>query len=364
MDPATASQNDLVILPPNRVWRTYSGGKTLDALAGQAVPADSHFAEDWIGSVTRAVNPGRADIVEGVSKVRMGSATFDFAELLASDPTFYLGADHVARHGVSPMLLVKFLDSAIRLHFQCHPSNEFARLRLNSPSGKTEAYHILGVREEVSDPFIYVGFQRPPTAAELRAMVVHQDMAALEACFDKIPVTIGDTFIIPGGVPHALGEGVFMIEIQEPTDFAVRFEFERGGFVLPEVARFMGRDVDFGLSVVDRTAYRREDIETSFRCHPKQRQAISASSWRETLIGPAQTPCFRVQQTHVHDACEREDDTFSINIVTAGELEVRSGAQTHHLRTYDKFFCPAGLAPLALNPTSDSAQILECFPPH
>ena len=262
------------------------------------------------------------------------------------------------------MLLVKFLDSAIRLNFQCHPSNEFARRVLNSPSGKTEAYHILGVRDDITDPFIYVGFQRPPSPGKLRDIVAQQDMSALEACFDKIPVRSGDTFIIPGGVPHALGEGVFMIEIQEPTDFAVRFEFERAGFVLPEVARFMGRDIDFGLSVVDRTAYSMADIESSFRCRGHDRLAISAASWRETLIGPKQTPCFSVRTTRVADTCRRVDDTFSINIVTAGTLDVRVGDKTHHLQTYDKFFCPAGLAPLDLTPTSESARILECLPPN
>lgn len=364
MDPVNSLQNELVILPPNRVWRTYPGGATLDQLAGKPTPQDSHFAEDWIGSVTRAVNPGREEISEGISPVQVGSKTIDFAELLATDPEYFLGSTHLSRHGPSPMLLVKFLDSAIRLHFQCHPSTEFARRVLNSPSGKTEAYHILGVRDGITDPFIYVGFQRPPSPDQMRTMVEQQDMAGLEACFDKIPVGPGDTFIIPGGTPHALGEGVFMIEIQEPTDFAIRFEFERAGFVLPEVARFMGRDIDFGLSMVDRTAYSMADIDAKFRCRAHARQSISDASWRETLIGPDQTACFRVAKTHVHDPCRRIDDTFSINIVTAGELEIQVGGKTHHLRTYDKFFCPAGLAPLALTPTSGSAQILECFPPN
>lgn len=358
------THDQLVILPPNRVWRTYPGGATLDRLAGQDVPEDSHFSEDWIGSVTRAVNPGRAEHLEGISTVQLGEDQFEFDALLKTDPDYFLGTEHVAKHGISPMLLVKFLDSAIRLHFQCHPTNEFARRVLNSPSGKTEAYHILGVRDGITDPFIYVGFQRPPTEDQLRTMVVDQDMTALESCFDKIPVQPGDTFIIPGGTPHALGEGVFMIEIQEPTDFAVRLEFERAGFVLPEVARFMGRDVDFGLSMIDRQAYPLADLDTNFRCQPHDRKSLSAGSWRETLIGPDQTPCFRVQQTHVHDACQRADETFSINIVTEGELDVQAGETTHRLKTYDKFFCPAGLPPLALNPTTGSAKILECFPPN
>jgi len=35
---------------------------------------------------------------------------------------------------------------------------------------------------------------------------------------------------IPGGILHAIGEGIFMVEIMEPSDLAVRFEFERAGY--------------------------------------------------------------------------------------------------------------------------------------
>jgi hypothetical protein len=40
-----------------------------------------------------------------------------------------------------------------------------------------------------------------------------------------------------------------ILDIMEPTDFVVRIEFERGGCVLPEEARFMNRDIDFALSM-------------------------------------------------------------------------------------------------------------------
>lgn len=58
-------RGQLVLLPPNRVWRTYPGGRTLDELAGAPAPADTHLAEDWIASTTRAVNPGRDLPAEG-----------------------------------------------------------------------------------------------------------------------------------------------------------------------------------------------------------------------------------------------------------------------------------------------------------
>ncbi|MBA4136234.1 MAG: hypothetical protein C0518_02825 [Opitutus sp.] len=356
-------RGQLILLPQNRIWRTYTGGATLDRIAGKAQPEDTHYAEDWIGSVTRSVIPGREHINEGVSPVVVGGETHDFRALIDSDPEYFLGAAHLAKHGRSPMLLVKFLDSAIRLHFQCHPSREFAQQFLNSPSGKTEAYHILGVRDGITEPYFYMGFQNPPSPAELKHMIETQDVAAMERCFEKIIVQPGDTFLIPGGFPHALGEGVFMIEIQEPTDFAVRYEFDRGGYVLPEAARFMNRGLDFALSLINFNRYPREVIERDYRCRPQARRALSELSWQETLIGPAQTPCFRVCKTQLRDTVTKTEDSFYLGIVTDGACTLDVNGRLHHLKRYDKFFCPAGLGPVLFEPEPHAA-ILECYPPN
>jgi mannose-6-phosphate isomerase len=359
----------LILLPPNRVWRTYPGGRTLDALSGAPTPTDSHLAEDWIASTTRAVNPGRESVKEGVSQVRVGHAVEgrDFAELLASDPEYFLGAAHVNRFGAQPQLLVKFLDSGTRLHFQVHPTREFAQRVLRAPSGKTEAYHVLGVRGSedggAGAGHIYVGFQRPPTAAQLRDYILRQDIAAIEACFDPIPVRAGDTFIIPGGTPHALGAGVFMVEIQEPSDLVVRFEFERAGYRIPESARFMNRDVDFALTVFNLAPLTAADVEARVRCVPRHRRDFDGGSFQDELIGPAQTDCFRVLKTHLRGAVVKDENTASVAIVTAGSVMVETRRERYRLNIYEKMFLPAGVGSVKLTPTDDSAEILECLPP-
>lgn len=58
------------------------------------------------------------------------------------------------------MVLVKFLDSAVRLQLQAHPTAEFAKQHLDSNSGKAEAYYILDVRDDVEQAYVYLGFQR------------------------------------------------------------------------------------------------------------------------------------------------------------------------------------------------------------
>jgi mannose-6-phosphate isomerase len=355
----------LLLLPPNRVWRTYQGGRQLATIGGEPAPADSHFPEDWIGSTTRAINPGRSELIEGISQVRLGGGTHaetaPLTELIPRDPTYFLGAAHVAKYGQHPMLLVKFLDPSIRLHFQVHPTAAFAQTFLQSPSGKTEAYHILSARPGTK-PYLYLGFQRPPSRELLKQLIVTQDIAGLERCFDPIPVKPGDTFIVPGGCPHALGEGLLLVEIQEPSDLAVRFEFERGGFVLPESARFMGKDLDFALDVFDFTPRPREEIERSFRCTPRSEAKLGPHSWADTLIDSAQTSCFRVKKTHLAEPVTRTSSSFSIGIVTAGACTATVGGESVRLQQFEKFFVPAGLGPITFHPEPHT-EILECHPP-
>ncbi|MCU0857910.1 MAG: hypothetical protein MUC65_05850 [Pontiellaceae bacterium] len=82
----------ILFLEPNRVWRTYPGGKKLDIMEGKVNPQDAHFPEDWIGSTTRAVNKGREDIVEGLSKVTIDGETLTLKELCEKYPDITLGA--------------------------------------------------------------------------------------------------------------------------------------------------------------------------------------------------------------------------------------------------------------------------------
>jgi mannose-6-phosphate isomerase len=370
----------LILLPPNRVWRTYPGGKILDELAQAPSPADTHLAEDWIASTTRAVNRGREHIVEGISQVRVGldPNLHDFAQLLASDPEYFLGAEHVRKYGAQPQLLVKFLDSGTRLHFQVHPTREFAQRVLGTPSGKTEAYYVLGTRDPnpVARPstldscppreasgYIYVGFQRPPAPAQLREYIRTQDITAIEACFDRIAVRPGDAFIIPGGTPHALGAGIFMVEIQEPSDLVVRFEFERAGYVLPESARFMNRDVDFALTLFNFSPLTASELETRVRCRPRRIRDLGPGSYQDELIGPGQTDCFRVMKTHLGAPVFKDETSSAIAIVTSGAVIAEVGGDSHRLDIYEKMFLPAGLGPVRLAPLHGAAEILECLPP-
>jgi mannose-6-phosphate isomerase len=330
----------LILLAPNRVWRTYTGGKTLDVLEGKTQPGDSYFAEDWIASTTLAVNTGReGKAEEGYSKLEINGQSYLLRDLISAFPFQFLGKKHYKKYGDSPEFLLKFLDPAIRLHIQAHPTISFAREYLNSPSGKTEAYIILGFREGLVNPYIYLGFQHPLTREAFKQAVSKQDSKRILACFEKIKVEKGDVLFVPGGLPHAIGEGIFMIEIMEPTDFVVRLEFERGGYTLAEEARFMGRGIDFAMEMIDFRELPVEEVKRRYFCKPlliKNEMGFEEYS----LIGTEQTTCFSVNRIKIRESYLRKSDCFHVGIVTAGHGLIQSGRESISLKTGDKFLIP------------------------
>ena len=353
---------DILVLKPNRVWRTYSGGKYLDILEHKSSPSDSHFPEDWIASTIKATNIGRENIVdEGYSKVEIQGRSFTLKDLFQQFPHELLGDDHFVKFGPNTQVLTKLLDSAVRLHIQAHPTISFSKKHLNSNSGKTEAYVILSVREEISAPYVFIGFQHPASKKEFREAVHKQDIPRLLSCFDKIPVAPGDVFIVPGGLPHAIGEGILMIEIMEPTDFVVRLEFDRGGYVLPEQSRFMGRDIDFALEMINFNAISSDEIKQQLFCYPEI-ITVQEKSVEYKVIDMQKTPCFSVNKLDVHKRYKKKADSFYIGVVSKGNGRIDSELQHVEVRAGDKFFIPKKTGELQYN-TDGGLQLFLVFPP-
>ena len=330
------------ILPfsPNRAWRTYLGGRILDRMEGKSAPEDTHFPEDWIGSTTVAVNPGESGANDGLALVSAGGKPVFLRELLEQCGGELLGEAHMSTYGPDVRFLLKLLDSAIRLHIQCHPDIGFSRKRLGVNSGKTEAYVILKIREEVGDPFIYFGFQKDVRREDFRKAVLEQDSAAILAPFERIPVKEGDIFIVPGGLPHAIGAGIFMVEIMEPSDLTVRFEFKREGIALPESARFMNKGIDFALDMVDFSAYSVSELRRKYFVTDYPRRELSERSWEEVLIDAAHTDCFRAKKWCIHDSVTVGEAGFYYAIVLNGRGVLSAGDTQLCVKPYDRFMVP------------------------
>jgi mannose-6-phosphate isomerase len=230
-------------LPLNTPRRFYRGGERILAFRGQDVPADfdGHRPEDWLASTTRLFAEGG----DGVTLLADGTPLTD---ALAADPEHWLGGDHVAVHGVVPGLLTKLLDSGERLPVHSHPDRAFAARHLDCDHGKTEAWIVLDAEPGAH---VWLGFREGVSADELAELVDAQDDRLL-AALNRLPVRAGDAILVPGGQPHAIGEGVLVLELQEPTDLSVMLEHRRFG--LDTAHAFLGLPVPTALESVDRGA--------------------------------------------------------------------------------------------------------------
>lgn len=121
----------------NRVGRVYTGGKLFSELFGNK-PEDGYLPEKQIASAVKALNKDTTNPKEGLSKIK--NSDFYFDDLLREYPEELLGK------GNTFSILVKGLDSAIRLSAQAHPDKSFSSKHFNSNYGKTECWLILGTR--------------------------------------------------------------------------------------------------------------------------------------------------------------------------------------------------------------------------
>lgn len=334
----------------------------MDEIEGKKSPADSHFPEDWIASLTKAVNPGREQFMEeGLSKVNLDGTDIFFKDLLEKYPKELLGEKHINKYGISTSFLLKFLDSAIRLHIQCHPTIAFAKQFLNSNFGKTEGYYILDTREDVETPFIFLGFQYPPEKEEFKLAIENQDITFLESCFEKIPVKKGDVFYVPGGLPHAIGEGVFMIEILEPTDLVVRIEFEKAGYTLPESARFMEKGIDFALNMFDYTPVSVEKVQSDYFI--KEKLVLESEYAKEfEIFNETITDRFRMNKLLVRGKHRLKKEGFYILIITGGKGKIKSGKDSYNVEFGDKFIIPASTGSIEID-SSPAIEMILAMPP-
>ena len=298
-------------LAPNTLKSFYPGAGRIRAFRGQQ-GVDPGHSEDWIASTTSRF--GAAPL--GLTRLPDGSL---LADRVAADPTSWFGPQYTARYGARGALLVKLLDAGGRLPLHIHPDRAFASEHLGSDFGKTEAWLVLHAEPGAA---AHLAFSRDVTAAELSGWVTRQDTAALLATCNRIPVQAGDVVFCPGGVPHAIGEGMLILEIQEMSDFSIMLEW--AGFPLDPGAVFLGLDSDIALGAV-----RRQGI-TGDRLKALQGQCIrtlaAGTPGCTALLPPAAAGFFGADQV-IPDGELRLDPRFSVLVVNEGQgtLECDSG---------------------------------------
>ena len=335
--------NSPIFFEKNRVARVYTGGKLLGDFLGDG-SSDGFYPEEWIASAVRAINKGSDDPKEGVSKP-IGSDLY-FDELLMHNKYEMLGPQGKLR------LLVKYLDSAIRLPAQAHPDKDFSRAYFHSEYGKTESWIILGTRENAR---IFFGFKDGVDEKAFRQAIADSefDKDAMEKLMKSISPKVGDVFLVPAKTVHAIGAGCLILEVQEPTDFTIQPERWCGDYKLSDDEMYLGIAPDdavkcFGFGeqpsakVEPKTVYEEKGVKV------------------ECLIDRTLTPCFVINRIKCDGGSYPMNvkDSYAVYIVTAGEGEIIGEDYRHSLRQGDYFFLPyASMGQFAVQ---GSLEIVEC----
>lgn len=327
----------------NRVWRVYLGGKMIDCLRNKQNPVDGLFPEDWIASTVRANNPQHDCEGEGLSTAVIDGADVGFGKLLEQYPEEMLGSRHVSKFGVSTGFLTKLLDSAIRLPIQAHPDLDAAKRLYDSDYGKTETWIILGTREiDGQKPYLILGFNERVNKDVFIKESLDGNMPESLKMVHKHEVKAGDVLLLRGGLIHAIGPGVFMIEIMEPTDLVTQPELYCGEQELTEGDRFGAVSPDKALQVFNFTPETKE--KTWQQCAEKPTIAVQNNEYELLILLDRNKIKFfgaeklMLKQTFV---LENQESICRVGIVCQGNMSIVTEDKTLNLKQGDTFFIPA-----------------------
>ncbi|MDD4237363.1 MAG: mannose-6-phosphate isomerase, class I [Desulfotomaculaceae bacterium] len=120
-------------------------------------------------------------------------------------------------------LLVKLLDADDDLSVQVHPSDEYAMINEHGVTGKTECWYIIDAKPGAE---IILGHN----AKNRREFLALARAQRWDELLVRVPVKAGDFFFIPSGTVHALGKGIFLLEVQQNSDTTYRiYDYDRVG---------------------------------------------------------------------------------------------------------------------------------------
>jgi mannose-6-phosphate isomerase len=179
---------------------------------------------------------------------------------------------------------------------------------------------------------------------ELRALVDAQSTAELLDLLHPIEVEAGDAVFVPAGQLHAIGEGVLLLEVQEPEDLSILLEWR--GFALDGQADgHLGLGFDTALQAVSRTEVAPEALDA----------LVTRATPAGSVLPEAADPFFTVERVPV-DGTATLPAGYAVVLVERGDVSL--GAVP--LRRGGTAVVPAGAGDLRVTGTGG---LLVCRPP-
>ena len=261
-------------------------------------------------------------------------------ELMEIYLTDMVGEKNYEKYGLGFPLLIKFIDAQDNLSVQVHPDDTLAQEKYGQ-NGKTEMWHVIQADEGAG---LYIGFNQKVTEQQYVSAV---ENGTLELLLKFYPVKAGDTFMIPAGTVHAIGKGVLLAEIQQPSDITFRiFDWNR----VDENGK--GRELHTEEAL---ESIHFEENVGDFQVHytPEKNKTV-------TLV---HSPFFNTNLLDMDMQVEKSFghlDTFVIYMCLEGSALLVSGDSKEHLGTGEVVLVPAEVDHMTIIP-DPKAKLLEVY---
>lgn len=261
-------------------------------------------------------------------------------ELLEIYMTELVGEKNYEKYGLGFPLLIKFIDAQDNLSVQVHPNDELAQ-RKYGQSGKTEMWHVIA-----SEPGsgLYVGFNKTVSKAQFEEAIAN---GTVEDVLQFYPVQPGDTFMIPAGTVHAIGKGVLLAEIQQPSDITFRvFDWNR----VDDEGNSRELHVQEALEAID-FDHQTDNFKVEYQPQLNKTVRLVRSQYFNTSLLEFDQP---LNKSFV------EIDSFVIYMCLDGQILLAYGDERERLETGEVVLIPAEMEEVQLLPARKS-KVLEVY---
>jgi mannose-6-phosphate isomerase len=338
-------------MPDNRVPVYYKGGDGIDRF--RAEPGGLRGPEDWVGSLTRLPESMLGAHVSRDTGVSMTGESESLRDLVDRDPQGWLGRDLFEQFGGESGLLVKILDAGERLPVHCHPTRSFAARNLESVFGKTEGWIIM---DATPGARVWLGLREDIDRATLRRWIEGHDVAAMLSAMNEFDVERGQVYFVKAGLPHSIGPGVTLTELQEPTSFSVLAEYENFGVTEDQATLGLGWDV--ALSCFDLGGYAGDRIYELLP--PRVESSRQSGGTVFDLFPPEASTFFSARLVRCSDHVELGQPSFAVLVVTEGSGQLGWDGGSERVQRGETWVVPFAAGRLSF---TGSVEALVCLPP-
>jgi len=243
-------------------------------------------------------------------------------------------------------LLVKFVFPADKLSIQVHPDDEYASKHEVAAGGrgKTEMWHIVSAKPGAQ---LLLGLKPGVTKKEFTAAIPTK---AVEDLFQVHDVEEKETYFVPAGVPHSIGGGMIVCEVQQYCDLTYRV-YDYGRVDAQGKPREL--HVDKAMDVI------------LFDNHRTLR--VRSLHWASQKMGISLLMAckyFATERWRIAEffTARPKTDAFNLLIFLSGTGIMRWDGGKAHYRQGECWFMPASLKSYELIPEGESSLIRAFLP--